>query len=201
MAERPLSPEQASLAAASDGEIAFRALDGSEAAAREIVRRYERPVFNLIDRLLQERPVAEELAQDTFLKVFRSLHTFDARLRLSAWILRIAHNTALDHLRRRRPIVISLDERTDEDALTIADRLADPGPLPDRLVEQHRIGAAIDAALDRLRPEYREVIVLRYQEGLDYEEIAEVTGRPLGTIKTFVHRARRVLAQTLTPPP
>lgn len=201
MAERPLPPEPASLAGASDGEIAYRALNGSEAAARELVRRYERPVFNLIDRLVQERPVAEELAQDTFLKVFRSLHTFDARLRLSAWILRIAHNTALDHLKRRRPLVVSLDARRDEDASTLAERLPDPGALPDRLVEQQRIGAAVDAAVDGLRPEYREVIVLRYQEGLDYDEIARVTGRPVGTVKTFVHRARRALAEALKSTP
>jgi RNA polymerase sigma-70 factor (ECF subfamily) len=200
MAERPNSPEHASLAGATDGEIALRALGGSEAAARELVRRYERPVFNLIDRLVQERPVAEELAQDTFLKVFRGLHTFDPRLRLSAWILRIAHNTALDHLKRRRPMLVSLDERGDDDASSLAERVADPGALPDRLMEQHRTGAAVDAALDRLRPEYREVMVLRYQEGLEYEEIARVTGRPVGTIKTFVHRARRALAEALKAP-
>jgi len=201
MAERPFSSEQASLAGASDGEIAVRALDGSETAARELVRRYERPVFNLIERLVQDRPVAEELAQDAFLKVFRSLHTFDPRLRLSAWILRIAHNTALDHLKRRRPVLISLDEREDDDASTLADRVADPGLLPDRLLEQHRVGAIVDAAVDRLRPAYREVIVLRYQEGLEYEEIARVTGRPIGTVKTFIHRARRALAEALKTPP
>jgi RNA polymerase sigma-70 factor (ECF subfamily) len=199
MAERPLSPEQAGLAAASDGEIAFRALDGSDAAASELVRRYERPVFNLIDRLVQERAVAEELAQDTFLKVFRSLHTFDPRLRLSAWILRIAHNTALDYLRRRRPVMLSLDEAGDDGTLALVDRLPDPGALPDRVVEHRRTGEAIDRALDRLRPAYREVIVLRYQEGLDYEEIAAVTGRPVGTVKTFLHRARRELATALGP--
>lgn len=201
MAERPFSSEQASLAGASDGEIAFRALDGSETAARELVRRYERPIFNLIERLVQDRPVAEELAQDAFLKVFRSLHTFDPRLRLSAWVLRIAHNTALDHLKRRRPVLVSLDEREDEDASTLADRVADPGPLPDRLLEQHRVGAILDAAVDRLRPAYREVIVLRYQEGLEYDEIARVTGRPIGTVKTFIHRARRALAEALKTPP
>lgn len=201
MAERPFSSEQARLAGASDGEIAFRALDGSETAARELVRRYERPVFNLIERLVQDRPVAEELAQDAFLKVFRSLHTFDPRLRLSAWILRIAHNTALDHLQRRRPVLVSLDEREDEDASTLADRVPDPGPLPDRLLEQHRVGAILDAAVDRLRPAYREVIVLRYQEGLEYDEIARVTGRPIGTVKTFIHRARRALAEALKTPP
>jgi len=201
MAERPFSSEQARLAGASDGEIAFRALDGSEPAARELVRRYERPVFNLIERLVQDRPVAEELAQDAFLKVFRSLHTFDPRLRLSAWILRIAHNTALDHLKRRRPVLVSLDEREDEDASSLADRVADPGPLPDRLLEQHRVGAILDAAVDRLRPAYREVIVLRYQEGLEYDEIARVTGRPIGTVKTFIHRARRALAEALKTPP
>jgi RNA polymerase sigma-70 factor (ECF subfamily) len=196
---RPPSTDPASLAGASDGEVAYHALSGNEAAAREIVRRYERPVFNLIERLVRESPVAEELAQDAFLKIFRKLHTFDPRLRLSAWILRIAHNTALDYLRRHRPTLISLEAGGDDEGVPLQDRLADERtPLPDQLLDQQRTAAAVDRALDQLRPEYRAVLVLRYQEGLDYEEIAGIVNRPLGTVKTFIHRARRALAAVLS---
>ena len=195
---RPPSTDPASLAAASDGEVAFHALNGSEAAAREIVRRYERPVFSLIDRLVRESPVSAELTQDAFLKIFRKLHTFDPRLRLSAWILRIAHNTALDHLRRHRPVFVSFDADADDEGLPLGERLADDRtPLPDQLLEQHRTATAIERALEGLRPEYRAVLVLRYQEGLDYDEIAGVIDRPVGTVKTFLHRARRALARAL----
>ena len=196
-ARRPPSSDPATLAGASDGEVAYHALGGSEAAAREIVRRYERPVFNLIDRLVRESPVSEELSQDAFLKVFRKLHTFDARQRLSAWILRIAHNTALDYLRRHRPVVLSFDAPVDPERGALVDELPDDGPLPDQLLDQSRRAAAMDRALDELRPEYRAVLVLRYQEGLDYEEIAGIVNRPVGTVKTFVHRARRALARAM----
>jgi RNA polymerase sigma-70 factor (ECF subfamily) len=200
-ARRTVLPDPASLAGASDGEIAVHALNGSDAAAREIVRRYERPVFSLIDRLVRETAVSEELAQDAFLKIFHKLHTFDPRLRLSAWILRIAHNTALDYLRRHRPVLLSLDARGDDDDRPLGDRLADESlPAPDRHLEQARLAEALDRALDRLRPEYRAVLELRYQEGLEYSDIATVLERPVGTVKTFVHRARRALARALQEP-
>jgi RNA polymerase sigma-70 factor (ECF subfamily) len=195
-ARRPPSSDPATLAGASDGEVAYHALGGSEAAAREIVRRYERPVFNLIERLVRESPVSEELTQDAFLKIFRKLHTFDPRQRLSAWILRIAHNTAIDHLRRHRPVVLSFDAAVDSER-GVVDELRDSRPLPDQLLDQSRTAAAVDRALDELRPEYRAVLVLRYHEGLDYEEIAEIVNRPIGTVKTFIHRARRSLARAM----
>lgn len=195
---RPPATDPASLAGASDGEVAFHALNRNENAARELLRRYERPVFNLIERMVREAAVSEELTQDAFLKVFRKLHTFDPRRRLSAWILRIAHNTALDYLRRHRPLLVSLDAVVDEGETTLAERIADDRtPLPDRLLEQHHTAATVERALEALRPEYRAVLVLRYQEGLDYDEIADVLKKPVGTVKTFLHRARRALADGL----
>jgi RNA polymerase sigma-70 factor, ECF subfamily len=88
--------EGSDLAAAPDVQVVTQALAGHQLAAREIVRRYQRPVFNLIIRMVQDAGTAEDLAQDAFVKVFRSLQTFDVRLRFPAWILKIAHNTTLD---------------------------------------------------------------------------------------------------------
>jgi RNA polymerase sigma-70 factor (ECF subfamily) len=195
----PSSPllEGEALAAAADAAVVQQALTGHEAAAREIVRRFERPVFNLIDRLVLDRSTAEDLCQDTFAKVFRALHTFDTRLRFSAWILRIANNTAIDYLRRRRPTLVPLDT-VGEDELPLAERIADPRALtPEQIVHRRDLAAALDAALDRIRPEYRRVLVLRYQEELDYAEIAAITELPVGTVKTFLHRGRQALAREL----
>lgn len=199
MTPPPSSPllEGEALAAAADAAVVQQALTGHEAAAREIVRRFERPVFNLIDRLVLDRSTAEDLCQDTFAKVFRALHTFDTRLRFSAWILRVANNTAIDYLRRRRPTLVPLDT-VGEDELPLAERIADPrAPTPEQIVQRRDLAAALDAALDRLRPEYRRVLVLRYQEELDYAEIAAVTELPVGTVKTFLHRGRQALAREL----
>ena len=194
----PAPLEGADLAAAPDAQVVTQALSGHQHAANEIVRRYQRPVFNLIVRMVQDAATAEDLAQEAFAKTFRGLRTFDLRLRFAAWILKIAHNTTLDYLRRHRPHLVPLDVPTHEDGWSLAEQLPDvAGVSPERAVEHRQLTAALDAAIDLLRPEYRRVVVLRYQEDLDYTEIAEVMGVPLGTVKTFLHRARQALAGEL----
>ena len=140
---------------------------------------------------------AEDLAQEVFVKAFRRLDTYDPERKLSSWIFKIAHNTALDHLRRHELETVPLAGGADAD---------DEGPLrcwPTarwRARRRRRCAAtwrALERAIARLRPEYREAVVLRYQEGLSYEEICEVTGLPLGTVKTNLHRARKELAELL----
>ena len=146
------------LAAAPDEQVVTQALVGHQLAAREIVRRYQRPVFNLIVRMVQDAGTAEDLAQETFVKVFRSLQTFDVRLRFAAWILKIAHNTTLDYLRRHRPHLVPLDA-------PVQGERGNPGRSacrsaavsPERSAERQQLRAALDAAIDRLRPEYRRV--------------------------------------------
>jgi RNA polymerase sigma-70 factor, ECF subfamily len=186
------------LRAADDAQVVAQALAGGEQAARELVVRYERPVFNLIVRMVQDPGTAEDLTQEAFAKVFRSLRTFDVRLRFAAWILKIAHNTTLDYLRRHRPHLVPLDQPVADDGRTLAGEVPDRAAAsPERAAVRRQLGAALDAAIDRLRPEYRRVVVLRYQEDLDYGEIADVMGVPLGTVKTFLHRARQALADEL----
>lgn len=163
------------------------ALAGSQPSFQEIIRRYERPVFNLIYRVVRNPTLAEDVAQDAFLKAFRNLASFDANRRFSSWMFRIANNAALDALRRRKA-----------DPLVQAEAAEPAIPPPADPVEAAALGEAIDAALHVLRPEWRAAVVLRYQEDLSYEEIAEVLGMPEGTVKTFVHRARKQLMETLT---
>lgn len=189
--------DETGLRSAPDAEVVLHALKGHEAAARELVRRYERPVFNLVSRMVRDEAAAEDLAQETFLKVFRSFGTFDPHLRFSAWILKIAHNSALDHLRRLRVPYLSLDEET-ADGTSFAELVPDERAIaPDRSTERRLFGEALEAALERIRPEYRTAIVLRYQEELDYAEVADILGVPLGTVKTFLHRGRQALAREL----
>jgi RNA polymerase sigma-70 factor, ECF subfamily len=182
----------------SDADLVAAALDGSERACEGLVRRFERPVYNLIVRLVRDSATAEDLTQDTFVKIFRALGTYDQRLRFSSWLFRIAHNTAIDHLRIKRPLFASasVDDRGEEqDPLVSLPDLSALSPL--QSTEQHELAAALDAAIDRLRPDYRSAILLRHQEGLEYDEIAHVLGLPLGTVKTFLFRARRELAKHL----
>jgi RNA polymerase sigma-70 factor (ECF subfamily) len=193
----PPTFDEARLSSAPDAEVVLHALRGHEAAAREIVRRFERPVYNLVARMVRDTAAAEDLAQDTFLKIFRSLGTFDPRLRLSAWVLKIAHNTALDHLRRARVPLVALDAGDDE-AEDLAGALEDLAAVwPDRAAERSQLAEAVDRALDDLRPEYRAALTLRYHEDLDYAEIAAILEIPLGTVKTYLHRGRLALARAL----
>jgi RNA polymerase sigma-70 factor (ECF subfamily) len=161
-----------------------QALAGSQPAFEQIVRRYQRPLINLIARMTGDPAGAEDLAQETFVKAFRNLAAFDPTRRFSSWIFRIAHNTALDAIRRARvsPGPLEADP---------------PGPQAPDPVEREALGRALDVALRKLRAEYRTAIVLRYEEGLAYEDVALVMGIPTATARTYVHRGRKELARLL----
>jgi RNA polymerase sigma-70 factor, ECF subfamily len=168
-----------------------QALAGSQSAFEQIVHRYQRPVISLIARITGDRGLAEDLAQETFVKAFRSLAAFDTTRRLSSWLFRIAHNTAIDAIRRSRPPPASIDaahNASHEPAVP-------PGPDP---VERQELGRALQAALAELRSDQRAAIVLRYENDLSFDEIATVLGVSEVTARSHVHRARKELARLLT---
>jgi RNA polymerase sigma-70 factor (ECF subfamily) len=171
------------------------ALAGDQSAFEQIVRRYQRPVVNLIARITGNRDQAEDLAQDAFIKAFRSLAAFDTGRRLSSWLLRIAHNTAIDAVRRPRRALLSIDAPPESPDRSATAPAAAPEPDP---VERAALGAALEAAMARLRPEFRAAVVLRYDEGLPFDEIGHVMGIPETTARSHVHRARKELARHLT---
>jgi RNA polymerase sigma-70 factor (ECF subfamily) len=181
--------------AESDAELVGRVLSGSEQAARELVGRHQRPVFNLIARMVRDPALAEDLAQETFVKVFTRLASYDPGYKFASWILKIAQNTTIDYLRQARPRTASLDSTDD---WTEAASYDSTTSSPLALVERQELADVLDAAIDRLRPEYRQVVILRYQEELSYEEIAETVALPLGTVKSHLHRARFELAEMMT---
>jgi len=170
----------------------LRALSGAQPAFGELVSRYQRRVINLIARVTADPALAEDLAQDTFVKAFRNLSAYDATRPFSNWLLRIAHNTAIDAARRTHMTTVPIEH---EDRLPSG---APPlAPPPDE-IENAALANALETALGRVRPEYRSAIVLRYQEGLSFEEVAQIMSIPVPTARTYVHRARRELAELLT---
>jgi RNA polymerase sigma-70 factor, ECF subfamily len=181
------------LTAATDVQLVERALAGDQDACRSLVSRYERSVYNLVARMLRHPAEAQDVTQEVFVRAFRHLASFDATHKFSNWILRIARNAAIDAMRRREPESVPLDDA--EDRASPVDTIAAPaGEDGPRRLERQEAARALEAALARLRPEYREVIILRYHDELTYDEIAEVTDLPMGTVKSFLHRARAEMA-------
>ncbi len=196
-----MADARAEYTALSDQEVVARAREGREPAYRELIRRYERPVFSLVFRMVRDRELAEDLTQETFVKALNAVESYRPEFKFSSWIFKIANNAAIDHLRRRELQTLSLEgapnavtpEAIEATALQLRDRLENP--LEE--LEARELGGQIEAAIAQLRPEYRSCILLRHVEGRAYEEIAEILDLPLGTVKTYIHRARNELRASL----
>ena len=192
---------QFAIAANADPAVVAEARKGSEAAYRELLTRYERPVFSLIFRMVRDRETAEDLAQETFIKVLNNLDRYSPEFKFSSWLFKIANNLTIDHLRRRRVDTISIegapDAVTAESARATSIAVVSAGESPLEELESKELGTAIERAIGKLRPEYRACIMLRHVEDKSYEEIAEIVKLPLGTVKTYIHRARHELRNAL----
>ncbi|HEV7704549.1 MAG TPA: sigma-70 family RNA polymerase sigma factor [Gemmatimonadaceae bacterium] len=184
-----------------DADVAALAKEGREPAFRELVRRYERPVFSLIFRMVRDRETAEDLAQDTFIKVLNNIDRYRPEFKLSSWLFKIANNVTIDHLRRRQLATVSLDgsphAATAAEAQATSLDVESRGQSALEAIESRELGSAIEQAIGKLRPEYRSCILLRHVEGRSYEEIAATLDLPLGTVKTYIHRARHELREAL----
>jgi RNA polymerase sigma-70 factor (ECF subfamily) len=180
-----------------DQEVVRHAVIGREAAYRELIRRYQRPVFSLVFRMVRDRELAEDLAQETFVKVLNAIDSYRPEYKFSSWIFKIANNAAIDHLRRRSLDTLSLDgsphAETAEAIEATTLQISDGAESPLDEVANRELGSRIERAINRLRPEYRNCILLRHVDGRPYEEIAEILDLPLGTVKTYIHRARNEL--------
>src|SRR5262245_65971825 len=151
--------------------------------------------------MVRDRELAEDLAQETFVKALNAIESYRPEFKFSSWIFKIANNAAIDHLRRRELDTLSLEGSPHADTADAVEATAlqvgakQESPLD--AVAARELGGPIEAAIAHLRPEYRSCILLRHVEGRAYEEIAEILGLPLGTVKTYIHRARNELRQTL----
>ncbi len=176
-----------SLESLADAELVERAAAGREESFAELVRRYQRPIIAYVYRIVGDYDAALDLAQEVFIKVYGSLGRYRAEYKFSTWIYRIAHNAAIDHLRR----VAARDAR--EEVERRERHLRSSALNPEQERERNERRAEIEAVVDQLPPAYRELIILRHAHDLSYEEIAEVTALPLGTVKNRIFRAREMM--------
>jgi RNA polymerase sigma-70 factor (ECF subfamily) len=182
---------------ATDAELVASALRGAQESFRELVVRFERPVYALILRMVHDPETAEDLAQEVFVKAYRHLASYDPRRKFASWLFKIAHNATVDHLRRAEIDTVPLAAENDEGGSLLSVLADTTVESPAAAAERRDLARALERGIARLRPDYREVVVLRYVEGLAYQEICEVLVLPIGTVKTNLHRARKELAVTM----
>ena len=161
---------------------------GSQEAFNKLVDRYKNRLFNLVVRMIPTREEAEDIVQETFLRVFQHKNNFDPKYCFSTWIYTIALNLAKNNLRRKKKVkfleLFDLEETSEEPAV-------EPGRVA--------LGPWIEKEIEKLPEKYKAAFLLREVDQLPYEEIAEITGVPTGTVKSRVNRARTILAESLRP--
>jgi RNA polymerase sigma-70 factor (ECF subfamily) len=187
-----------SLTSLADERLVELALDGDQEAYCVLVRRYQRRLTAFLSQLVGDLELARELTQEAFIRAWSALERFDPRYRFSTWLFRIAHNLGIDQLRRKRLQTVSL-YRTDSDGEELEMIVADLEKDPLGHLENRALADELRAVIDGLRPEYRELVLLRHFAGLSYQEIADFKEMPLGTVKNKLFRAHSVLRKALEP--
>lgn len=189
-----------------DARLVKDCIEGDESAFEALVLKYQDQVFGVVYRMVGDREEARDLAQETFVKAFQGLGSFDARLPFRAWLLRIGTNSSIDHLRRRnRSREVSVGPPPASGEWTAGPANAGlpfdpPGPdsdIPENVSMSKETADAVRGALDRLPEKYKAVMVLHHMEGMSYSQIGKVLGVPRNTAKTWGHRARGLLCEAL----
>lgn len=182
---------------AEDVELIRRCLANDQAAYGQLLARYRRQVLALVWRMVSNREEAQDLAQEAFIRAFRSLHTFDPSRSFAAWLFRITTNLCVDHYRKRKLDTVSLVQASgpDREERTLEIRSETAGP--DEVYADRQHAERLDQLVKSLPAPYRIVVLLRHQSDMAYEEIAEALNLPLGTIKARLHRAHKMLREKL----
>jgi len=180
-----------------------RCLSGDAAAWEAIVRQYNRRIYNVCYRFAGTAEDAEDLTQEVFIKMYRTLNSYDAsKGAFITWVTTIARNLLVDHFRRSKHdrLTDSLESAPagDQDSPTLGEQLPDLGPSPDAGVQTQETQRTVHLALQKLSPELREAVILRDLQELEYREIAQVLRVPEGTVKSRINRGRAELARHLS---
>jgi RNA polymerase sigma-70 factor, ECF subfamily len=176
-----------------DGELIVSAVAGATDGFEELVRRYQRPITSYVYRMLGDHESALDVTQEVFIKVYNSLNKYSSDYKFSTWLYRIAHNAAIDHMRRNSINAMSIEAENPDGSYQIQIESRRPSPEQDH--ERREWRNEIDAVVKCLPPAYRDLILLRHSRDLSYDEIADVTGLPLGTVKNRLFRAREMMRQ------
>ncbi|MEZ5425303.1 MAG: sigma-70 family RNA polymerase sigma factor [Pyrinomonadaceae bacterium] len=176
-----------------DGELIEKAIRGREDGFEELVHRYQRQITSYIYRMLNNYDASLDVTQEVFIKVYNSLEKYSSDYKFSTWLYRIAHNAAIDYMRRNSVSQQSLEVENSEGTYQL--QLESSQPTPEQERERSEWRKEIEAVVKCLPAVYRELILLRHAQDLSYDEIAEVTQLPLGTVKNRLFRAREMMRE------
>ena len=184
-----------------DAGVVTAFLGGEERAFEELVDRYQARLLNFVYRTVGDRERAEDLVQEVFIRVYRHLHRFDRSKKFSTWVYTIASNLAKNELRNRsrNPLVLFQTVKKNWDDEDRPLQFEDTTSRPDDMYRKRRLREVVEQSVAQLPEHHRSVFVLRELEGKSYEEIAEITGCNLGTVKSRLNRARTSFAEIVEP--
>lgn len=188
--ERPLVAEQ-------DEDLIQRALQGEQKAYQILFEEYKQAIFHIVFKIVHSSEEAEDLVQETFIKAFSSLKTYNPSYRFSTWLYKIAANASIDHIRKKRINAFSLDRPVKTEDGEVEIEVADTSYNPERDLTDKQNQISIVDAIASLPEKYKQVIVMRHQQDQSYEEIARALRVPVGTVKARIFRARELLKRKL----
>ena len=190
-------PKEISDSRRNDAHLINAALRGSQAAYDKLMRKYHDQIANLIFRIIHRREQVEDLTQEVFIKAFASLKHFDETYAFSTWLYKIATNSSIDYLRKKKLSTFSINKPIDMEETETTYELPDTRYIPDKHIIQKQQSTLLQEAIEMLPEKYKRVIILRHSEERDYSEIAKILNLPIGTVKAHIFRARELLNKYL----
>ncbi len=189
--------ENASESSLEDDKLVKKAIGGQEGAYKRLVDKYERALFFHILKMVKDREQVEDLVQETFVKAFDNLNTYNTNYAFSTWLYRIATNHTIDYLRKKKLKTLSIDDPVKTKDGEMEMQLPDESAGTDRDIIRKQRQKIVQQAIQDLPEKYRKVIELRHMEEKSYQEISDVLDKPLGTVKAHIFRARELLYKEL----
>ncbi|MFY0685110.1 MAG: sigma-70 family RNA polymerase sigma factor [Balneola sp.] len=189
--------ENASASSIEDDGFVVRALKGDESAYKDLMNKYDRPIFFHVRKMIKEKELVEDLVQEVFMKAFKNLTSYSNEYAFSTWLYRIATNHTIDYLRKKKLQTLSINDpyKTKDGEFEI--QLPDDTYATDKEVIRKERKQIVQEAIEELPEKYKAVIQLRHMDELSYDEISEKLDLPLGTVKAHIFRARELLYKAL----
>jgi len=179
----------------SDNQLIEEFLSGEQKNLEILIDRYLKIIFNYVQKTTGDSSETEDIVQEVFVKVWKNINKFNLNQNFKTWIFTIARNTTIDWLRKKKSILFSelksIDDEGDEKSFE--ENIADLGPLPNEIFERKELTSELEKMLSKIKPAFKEIIILRYKEDMTFQEISEVTGKPLNTVKSQCRRALQQL--------